>query len=247
MGYGITLVEQIIASHSAVHGAGERRDLEHQILRIGAEGASGGPFPDWMRTIDPGLLEEAGGRYVDAMCQGIPGAVRVTDKTPANFLYIGFIRLALPGARIIHCRRHPIDVAFSCYRRHFVAGCDFAYDLDEIVRYYRMYERLMAHWSALVPDAVLDVRYEDLVSDLEGQSRRMLAVLDLAWEDACLSFHATRRAPWRAPATSRSAAHSTGAPSMPGVPTMRISGRSSMASVHTWRAIWRTIRPRTGR
>jgi hypothetical protein len=117
----------------------------------------------------------------------------VIDKTPHNFLYLGLIKRALPHARIIHCLRDPIDTAFSNYRQLFSNGNGFAYDQDDLMRYIQAYEKLMRHWRAVVPAGFLEVRYEDVIADLEGQTRRMLDYCGLEFEDACLNFHAAER------------------------------------------------------
>jgi hypothetical protein len=102
--------------------------------------------------------------------------------------------LVLPHARIIHARRDPIDTCLSCYSRFFGTSQKFAYDLGELGRYYRAYDKLMAHWRSVLPaGAMLEVQYEDMVADLEGQTRRMLDYCGLEWNDACLAFHETKR------------------------------------------------------
>ncbi len=120
--------------------------------------------------------------------------VRLTDKLPGNFLDIGLIRLILPNARIIHTVRDPIDTCVSCYSKLFASGQYFSYDLAELGRYYRCYDALMTHWRSVVPPgAILDVSYEDVVDDLEGQARRLIDYCGLPWDDRCLSFHTSSR------------------------------------------------------
>jgi hypothetical protein len=122
------------------------------------------------------------------------GKVRIIDKLPANFLNVGLIRLILPNARIIHTVRDPMDTCVSCYSKLFTSGLHFSYDLAELGRYYRSYRELMTHWrSVLPPGAMLDVAYEDVVDDLEGQARRMIDYCGLAWDDRCLDFHRNSR------------------------------------------------------
>jgi len=123
-----------------------------------------------------------------------PGKSRMTDKMPYNFLYLGLIRLILPRARIIHTERHPADTCFSCFSKLFPGGQAYSYDLGELGRYYRGYRALMAHWRSVLPaEAILDVRYEAVVDDLEGQARRLVAYCGLPWDDRCLDFHRNRR------------------------------------------------------
>jgi Sulfotransferase family len=113
---------------------------------------------------------------------------------PANFVYVGLIRLALPNAHIIHLRRNPIDTCLSCFSTLFRSTMNFNYDLGELGRFYRAYERLMAHWRAVLPeDAKLEVQYEDVVGGIETQARRILAHCGLAWDEACLAFDKSNR------------------------------------------------------
>jgi len=122
------------------------------------------------------------------------GKIRIVDKLPENFLRIGLIRRILPNAKIIHTMRDPVDTCVSCYSKLFTSGQHFSYDLGELGRYYRRYTELMGHWRSVISaGAMLDVAYEDVVDDLEGQARRKIAYCGLAWDDRCLSFHRTIR------------------------------------------------------
>jgi tetratricopeptide (TPR) repeat protein len=123
-----------------------------------------------------------------------PDAARVTDKMPSNFLYLSFIALLFPNARIVHCRRDPRDVGLSCYFQNFSHRPAFAYDLGDIGFYTQEYERLMAHWQAVAPLSILDIDYEALIADQEGESRRLVESSGLNWGDACLVFHKSDRA-----------------------------------------------------
>lgn len=186
---GTSLVEQILASHSQVHGAGETHWLPEVL-----ENLPGG-FPDGF--VDGGAehIAKAGRDYVARLRGSAPDVPRIVDKLPMNFLRIGAIRAALPDAVILHCIRDPRDTGLSIYRQNFEQDLGFAFDLEEIGRYHRAYEDLMQHWHDVLGDgAILDVRYEDLVTDLEGQVRRILDACDLTFEPACLEFHRTERA-----------------------------------------------------
>jgi tetratricopeptide (TPR) repeat protein len=179
---GTSLVEQILASHPAVFGAGELTFLPD---------LAGPDDPD--RSAD--FIARIGATYVERITALAPAAERVVDKMPYNFLHAGLIRLALPHARIIHVRRHPLDTCFSCFSLNFSGDVGFAYDLGELGRYYRAYDALMAHWrSVLPPDFLIEVQYETLVADLEREARRMIAFCGLDWDPRCLAFHTTRRA-----------------------------------------------------
>jgi tetratricopeptide (TPR) repeat protein len=193
---GTSLVEQILASHSAVFGAGELSTLEILIQ----ETAPAGTGALDAEGLDARRFSEIGRRYVQELGALAPQALRITDKMTGNFRLIGLIRLALPGARIIHVLRDPLDTCFSCYFHDF-DRLEFTYDPGELGRDYRAYEELMAHWRNVLPDgAMLEVRYEELVEDFEPQVRRILDYCGLKWDTRCLSFHKTER-----PVTTESA------------------------------------------
>jgi hypothetical protein len=189
---GTTLVEQILASHPLVHGAGELPDLPRLIGALESE--AGAPaFPELANTLSGEIVARLGAAYLDGLQARAPSASHIVDKLPSNFLRVGLIRLALPGARIIHVERDPIDTCLSCFSKLFTGDLPFTYDLAELGRYYRAYRDVMAHWrQVLPPGAMLDVRYEDVVTDLEGQARRLFAYCDIPWDDTCLAFHRNR-------------------------------------------------------
>jgi Sulfotransferase family len=191
---GTSLVEQILASHPAVHGAGELPDFDRLATTATVANPAIALFPECIGRLTPAQLTAVGERYLARLRALAPEAQRVTDKMPINFRHLGLIRLALPQARIIHVRRDPVDTCLSCYSILFMGNQPHAYELGELGRYYHSYQRLMAHWrTVLPPDAMLEVDYEDVVADLEGQARRMVAYCGLDWDAACLSFHRTQR------------------------------------------------------
>jgi tetratricopeptide (TPR) repeat protein len=191
---GTTLVEQILASHPVVHGAGELETLSEVTRAIRGPNGAPIPYPSFVRDLDQSVLTGIGTRYLAAVNKRSPNAERVTDKMPSNFYFIGLIHLALPNAKIIHTIRDPVDTCVSCFSKLFTHGQDFSYDLGELGRYYKRYEHLMAHWRGVLPEGrILDVQYEDVVEDLETQARRILAHCELPWDDRCLSFHETER------------------------------------------------------
>jgi tetratricopeptide (TPR) repeat protein len=191
---GSTLIEQILASHPQVHGAGELRDLD-----TAARGVLRGiglpvQFPEFVPSLDGATLRQIAQAYLARLPSLGDGKIRIVDKSPANYLQIGLIRLILPNARIIHTVRDPIDTCVSCYSKLFTWGQFYSYDLAELGRYYRSYRELMTHWRSVLPsDAMLDVVYEHVVDDLEGQARRLTDYCGLPWDDRCLSFHTTSR------------------------------------------------------
>jgi tetratricopeptide (TPR) repeat protein len=197
---GTTLIEQILASHSKVHGAGELDDFRDAAASI--ERPDGLMLLDHIPDISAEELRRIGATYVGALRRHGGSAERIVDKMPSNFQHVGLINLALPNARIIHACRDPVDTCLSCFSLLFAGEQPFAYDLGELGRYHRAYERLMAHWRDVLPaGTMLDVAYEDVVDDLEGQARRIIAHCGLAWEDACLAFHQTQRPVQTASAT----------------------------------------------
>ena len=191
---GTTLVEQILASHPQVHGGGEMQLLRRCAGLEAGPLASEDQLPQRLAQLDNAGLTRIGERYVAALKVLAPRAIRVTDKLPGNMALVGLMHLALPRARIIHCVREPLDTCVSCFTKHFVTGHEFSYDLGVLGRFYRLYEELMRHWqTVLPPGCMLEVRYENVVNDLEGQARRLLAFCGLDWDDACLRFHEHRR------------------------------------------------------
>lgn len=191
---GTTLVEQILASHPDVFGGDELGELGKAIVGMGGFERTMEAFSQGAAEISGPQIRELGARYVERVRLLAPEATRITDKLPSNFLFLGLIHLALPRAHVIHVRRDPIDTCVSCYTKLFAEGSLYVYDLGELGRYYRAYERLMDHWRRVLPaDAILEVRYEDLLDDLEGQARRIVAYCGLPWHPACLAFHETRR------------------------------------------------------
>jgi len=190
---GTTLLEQILGSHPQVSPAGERDIFQKTLLTVTSAGTA--KNPDFIPKVTADQIGEIGAAYLAQMSALVPGTDRFTDKLTENYLYAGLIHLALPHARIIHARRDPIDTCISCFSINFTAAQPFAYDLGELGRYYRAYERLMDHWrQVLPPRCMLEVRYEDVVDDIEGQARRMIAFCGLEWDQTCLAFHKLERA-----------------------------------------------------
>ncbi|HEY2111931.1 MAG TPA: sulfotransferase, partial [Dongiaceae bacterium] len=191
---GTSLVEQILASHPQVHGAGEVGYLDQIAASLRASTAPELPYPEYVAYLGAAEFRALGDAYVAKLRALAPAAGRITDKLPENYLNIGLIHLALPRARIVHVRREPLDVCVSCFAINFFAGLPYTSDLGELGRVYRRYLELMAHWRRLLPaGAMLEVQYEEVVADLEGQARRLLHHCGLAWDPRCLTFHETQR------------------------------------------------------
>jgi hypothetical protein len=190
---GTTLIEQILASHPQVFGAGELAlfDQAAGALRDSLPGQP--PYPDMAEAMSGEDFGKVGAIYLERLTQLAPDAHRIVDKMPGNFLLAGLIHLALPNATIIHAVRDPVDTCVSCYSLLF-NDQKYSYDLSELGRYYWHYQSLMAHWHGVLPPGrILDVRYEELIGDLEGVARRIVAQCGLPWDERCLDFHRTSR------------------------------------------------------
>lgn len=184
---GTTLIEQILSSHSQIHGAGELKALSQLVEQVGG-------MPAAMAGMTAERLAAMGDGYLARVGPLAAGKAYVVDKMPANFLHAGLIHLMLPNARIIHARRDPVDTCLSCYSKLFGGEQAFTYDQAELGRFHRDYQALMAHWRAVLPPThFIEVDYEDVIDDVEREGRRMLAFLGLPWEQACVDFYLTKR------------------------------------------------------
>lgn len=189
---GTTLVEQVLASHTKVAGAGELPTLEAAVNRE-AFRLTGKYYPEYVPDITPENLGELAGFYLRELRMHGGDVAYVTDKMPGNFRFVGLIRMLFPRARIIYCKRDPAENCWSIFKMYFAETQPYAYDLGEVAPYYREHETLMAHWLAHFPDAIHTVLYEEFVTDTEAQARRLLAFCGLPWEAQCLNFHQTSR------------------------------------------------------
>ena len=190
---GTTLVEQIIASHPQVYGAGELNILKTAVGKQFPMNMPGG-FPGGITDMPDKAFAEAGQAYLDMLHTRYPGFRHVTDKMPGNFLLIGFLHMMLPKAKIVHCARDAAATCLSIFKVHFRGDSHrYGYDLGELADFHNLYAGIMAHWHNVLPGVVHDVRYEDFVADQEGQTRALMAYLGLPWDDKLLSFHETDR------------------------------------------------------
>jgi tetratricopeptide (TPR) repeat protein len=188
---GTTLVEQIIASHPHAHGAGELTAIS--ALAAGLDPGGSPPIvvdPGW---IDDALLAEMASGYLNPLRRRGPSAKVITDKMPLNSLHLGLIWRMLPEARVIVCRRDPIDTCLSCYFQHFAGALQFTYDLAHLGQMHREHDRLLAHWIRVLPLRFLEVRYEQLVADPEHEIRGILEHAGLTFDERCLHFHESGR------------------------------------------------------
>lgn len=190
---GTTLIEQILASHNDVHGAGELTFFPERMPALPRFLGSRKPFPYCV----PGNLAHIGHfaqDYLDLLTAHGGSARRVTDKMPYNFLYLGVIAALLPRARVIHCRRHAMATCWSIFAHDLAGNHPYSYALEELAAAYVGYERLIAHWAAVLPLAVHEVDYEALIDAPESSARGLVDFLGLPWDDACLAFHRNTRA-----------------------------------------------------
>jgi tetratricopeptide (TPR) repeat protein len=192
---GTTLVEQILASHSSVFGAGELNDMKF----IAASSRRLSQFKvDYPNTI-PGLqntdyttLAAEYLKRVQALVDD-QSVTRIVDKHPLNFQFIGLIFSMFPNARIIHTVRNPLDTCLSCFFQNFTKGQDYSFKLSALAHFYNDYRRLMEHWESVYPGRIHSVKYEDILSDQENETRRVLEFLGLNFEHQCIDFHKTER------------------------------------------------------
>jgi tetratricopeptide (TPR) repeat protein len=191
---GSTLIEQILASHSQVDGTHELGDLSRAVQAVRRERSKRSRFPEALANLKPDEWRRIGEEYLSRTEIFRGGAPFFVDKNPNNFIYTGILKLALPNAKIIDARRHPLDSCFGSFKQLFASGQPFTYDMIDLGEYYLQYQRLMDHWHETLPGFVLEVQYEQVVADLDGQVRRILDFCGLPFEDACLRFHETERA-----------------------------------------------------
>ena len=190
---GSTLLEQILSSHSTIDGTHELSDLGRIVRGDPRLMTPPARYPTSVASLEPAQLRQLGDEYIERTRRHRGDAEYFTDKNPNNFVHIGLLHLILPNAKIINARRHPLDSCFGSYKQLFASGQPFTYDLVELGEYYLQYQRLLDHWHAVLPGKVLDVRYEDVVADLDGQVRRILDYCGLEFEESCLRFHETQR------------------------------------------------------
>jgi len=189
---GTTLVEQIISSHPDAAGAGELKDIRQLADELPSLVGGHLDYPDCLSQADADTIRNLAERYWKRLTERSPQAQRVVDKMWANFTHLGFIAMLFPKARVIHCRRDPMDVGLSCYMSNFNA-IRWAWRLEDIGFFYRDYARLMDHWRGVLPLPMHDVVYEELVGDFAGVSKQLIRFCGLEWDDRCLNFHRNRQ------------------------------------------------------
>ncbi len=181
---GTTLIDRILSTHSAVESRGESSDLGATVMHLAGSARSKRELIENTERLEPAHV---GREY----CSRLPKSAReyLIDKTPVNFLYAGLISKALPLARIIHVRRHPMDVCYAMYKTLFRMAYPFSYSLEDLADYYVAYHGLMSHWRQLLGSRLIEIDYEEVVMNQESATRRLLQSCNLAWESGCLAFH----------------------------------------------------------
>ena len=192
---GSTLLEQILASHPEVDATMELADIPRLVQDLEARAIREGstPYPGVLAELDPAVFKRFGEEYLALTRLQRGGKPYFIDKMPNNFRHIGLIHLMLPNAKIIDARRETMACAFGNFKQLFASGQQFTYSLEDLARYYRMYEDLMLHWNRVLPGKIVLVRHEDVVLDLEGSVRRLLSFCGLDFDPACVAFHRTQR------------------------------------------------------
>jgi tetratricopeptide (TPR) repeat protein len=189
---GTSLVEQILASHPQVFGAGELKEID-QLSATLPERLNAAPYPTCMDHIDPFTTKTVAYSYLQQLARTNGTAIRVVDKMPHNCLHLGLIAVLFPRTRIIHCRRDPMDVCASAYFQNF-KWLSYAASLEDIAFYHVQYERLMEHWRQVLPLPMHEVKYEEMVANQEAVSRDLVVFCGLDWDDRCLAFYQSPRA-----------------------------------------------------
>ena len=189
---GSTLVEQIISSHPKVFGADEINDLNNLVLKYFNKKKKI-DFPKNLLNIDKSLFKNIGDEYILAIRKYSKLSENITDKALLNFRWIGLIKLMLPNAKIIHCKRNPKDNCVSIFKNNFSGRLDFSYDLKELVQYYNLYKNLMDYWHKILPGYIHDISYENLTQNQEHETRKLLNACNLNWNQKCLEFQKNKR------------------------------------------------------
>ena len=189
---GSTLIEQILSSHTQVF-AGDEIHFLHTHLMAEVEKSSGSPYPQGIDKITSKVWGEIGLIYQKRLSQIAPKAPFITDKLLTNAFYVGLIRLAMPWAKVIHINRNPVDRALSIYSNYFNEAVTYAFDLRNMARNTKLTKAAINFWQEQFPGFILDVEYEDLVADMEGQTRKILDFCGLDWDPACLEFYKSDR------------------------------------------------------
>ena len=189
---GTSLVEQILSSHSQIYGAGELEDIDNILYELDKEN-TGTAYPLWVDELNSEQLTKKADAYLDRINQLSGNTRYISNKMPHNFLHLGFIHQLFPKAKVIHCKRELKDTAISIYFHQFNSNHPYASDLDDLLFYYQEYEKLMKHWEQTTSLNMVTVDYEEIISEPELQSKRLIDFIGLEWEENCLNFYKSTR------------------------------------------------------
>lgn len=190
---GTSLVEQILATHPSVYGAGELDQIQRISASVSNRLGVPTPYPRCLGSVNFERLGGMGDEYIQYLRSLDANALRITDKMPHNFMHLGLIQLLFPKTRVIHISRDPLDTCLSCHFQDFSTAHSYAYDLEMLGAYYLQYEKLMRHWKKALQLPMLHIRYETLVEDQESVSRQMIEFCGLEWDERVLRFFETKR------------------------------------------------------
>lgn len=190
---GTTLVEQILSSHPEVYGAGELADISGIAVTLKQYATQKSDYPECVKFLPDKAIPGFADSYLRRLRTFDNSAGRIINKMPGNFLNLGLIAILFPQAKVIHCRRDPLDTCLSCYFQRFRRGHGYSYDLKNLGLYYREYERLMRHWQEVLPNFPFEMHYADLVQNQEEISRQLIQFIDVEWDETCLEFHSNQR------------------------------------------------------
>jgi tetratricopeptide (TPR) repeat protein len=190
---GTSLVEQILASNRSIYGAGELNEMNRIVSILPAMTRAKTKYPFCIAELTQDTADRLASDYLSRIDRLSSATAYVTDKMPTNYLHLGLIELLFPGARVIHCKRDPLDTCVSNYFRNFTGNLPFSYRLDHLGAYYNEYARLMKHWRATLGIPMLEIEYESLVANPEQESRKLIEFCDLDWDANCLRFYETER------------------------------------------------------
>jgi len=190
---GSSLTEQILATHKDIHGAGEIEDIDNLVMQFLAEKRIGSSETDIRKFLNPQKLDKAANAYLDRLRCLSPTALRITDKMLVNYQHLGYIALMFPNARVIHCKRNPIDTCLSCFFQDFSHAHDYTFSLKYLGQFYLGYKQLMDHWKEILPLQMHEVIYENLVNDSETEIRELVKFSGLEWDEQCLEHFKSSR------------------------------------------------------
>ena len=190
---GTSLIEQILASHNEVSGAGELPYITDIANRISSSHAGTGTYPGSIENINEQFLNEQSKKYLNLLRKHGGKSNYITDKMPHNFMYVGLIKMLFPNSKIIHCLRDPLDVCLSIYFHNFNSNHPYSDKFENLGHYYNLYRDLMSHWNDYTGDDIYDISYEALLSEPESKVREILNFLGLEWQDSCMKFYENKR------------------------------------------------------